>query len=450
MAVFVLDKRKRPMMPCTEKRARLLLSRGNAVVHLRKPFTIRLKHRVGGDVQPTRLKLDPGSKTTGVALVREVIDGQHVLTLIELCHRGAQISKSLMQRRGLRRRRRSKLRYRPARFNNRKKPEGWLAPSLQHRVDTTVSLVKRLQKLVPVIAISQELVRFDMQRMDNPGIQGIEYQQGELAGYEVREYLLEKWGRACVYCDKTNIPLQVEHIVAKGRGGSNRISNLTIACGKCNQEKDQLDLSVFLVHEPARHKYIVSHSKKSMRAAAAVNVTRWALNKELLETGLPVEIASGGRTKFNRSTLGIPKSHALDAACVGEINSLHNWQNQPTLKIRCAGRGSYKRTLLTKHGFPRGYLMREKQVYGFQTGDYVRANVPAGVKAGIYIGRVAVRASGYFNIQVGSDVVQGIAHRHCRLIQRVDGYGYSHSTARDPRSQFLTRNMGKNSLRELQ
>lgn len=449
MAVFVLDRREYPLMPCTEKRARLLLSRGEAVVHLRMPFTIRLKHRVGGDVQPVRLKLDPGSKTTGVAMVREASDGQHVLSLMELWHRGASISKSLTQRRGFRRRRRANLRYRPARFDNRRRAEGWLAPSLQHRVDTTLSLVRRLQKLSPVSAISQELVRFDMQQMDNPDIQGVEYQQGELAGYEVREYLLEKWGRACVYCDKADLPLQVEHIVAKGRGGSNRASNLTIACGKCNLKKDQLNLSAFLAHEPARLQYILSHVKKPLRDAAAVNTTRWALNKKLLETGLLIEVASGGRTKFNRVTLGVPKTHALDAACVGQTNALHNWQDKPTLQIRCTGRGSYKRTRLTRHGFPRGYLMREKRVHGFQTGDYVRADVPTGVKAGIHVGRVAIRATGNFNIQTGADVVQGIHHRHCRLIQRADGYGYSHSNPRDPRSQFPPPLKERVSLREL-
>ncbi|WP_459571780.1 RRXRR domain-containing protein, partial [Cupriavidus sp. 8B] len=98
-----------------------------------------------------------------------------------------------------------------ARFDNRRKPAGWLAPSLQHRVQTTMAWVRRLRALAPITAISTELARFDMQAMQNAEISGVEYQQGELAGYEVREYLLEKWGRQCAYCDARDMPLELEH-----------------------------------------------------------------------------------------------------------------------------------------------------------------------------------------------------------------------------------------------
>lgn len=223
MAVFVLDRRKHPLMPCTEKRARLLLERGRARVHRFIPFTIRLTDRLVEDsaLQPIRLKLDPGSKTTGLALVREqntvAATGESirtliVLKLIELQHRGQAIRDALTQRRSFRRRRRGNLRYRPARFDNRTKPEGWLAPSLQHRVDTVTSWVKRICRLTPVTALSQELVRFDMQAMQNPEIAGVEYQQGALQGYEIREYLLEKWNRKCAYCGAGDTPLEIEHI----------------------------------------------------------------------------------------------------------------------------------------------------------------------------------------------------------------------------------------------
>ncbi|MCW8959793.1 MAG: HNH endonuclease, partial [Gammaproteobacteria bacterium] len=158
--------------------------------------------------------------------------------------------------------------------------------------------------------------------------------------------------------------------------------------------------------------------------AAAVNSTRWALLTALKRTGLPVETGTGGRTKWNRQRLGIPKGHALDAACVGKVDSVEGWE-RPVLSIKAAGRGSYQRTRLTRHGFPRGYLMRKKQVQGFQTGDHVRAMVPSGKKVGMYTGRVAVRASGSFNIQTPAGVIQGISHRHCQLPQRADGYGYS-------------------------
>lgn len=119
-----------------------------------------------------------------------------------------------------------------------------------------------------------------------------------------------------------------------------------------------------------------------------------------------------------------PKSHAIDAACVGEVASLTG-ACTPPLSIRCMGRGSRQRTRLTAQGFPRGYLSAAKQHFGFRTGDIVRATVPTGKKVGSYQGRVAVRSSGSFNIQTATGTVQGIAHRHCRILQRADGYAYS-------------------------
>lgn len=429
MSVFVLDKHKQPLMPCSEKRARRLLARGRAVVVRVYPFVIRLKDRVGGATQPIYLKLDPGSKATGMAVVRVNKQKQHVLALMELIHRGRQISKAMGQRSAFRRRRRNNLRYRAPRFNNRTKPKAWLAPSLQHRVDTTGSWVNRIRAWVPVTGIRQELVRFDMQKMENPEISGVEYQQGTLLGYEVREYLLEKWGRECAYCAATDTPLEVEHIVPKYNGGSNRISNLTLACHDCNQEKGKQGLEEFfqssnrLKRLSARMDRVLAHCKKPLRDASAVNSTRWALYQTLKETGLTVEVGTGGRTKFNRQRFGIPKTHALDAACVGEMEALECWEI-PTMAIKATGRGSYKRTRLTKYGFPRGYLMREKQVKGFQTGDMVIAIVPKGAKEGTWRGRVAVRTTGSFNIQTLEGAVQGISHKHCSIIQKSDGYGY--------------------------
>lgn len=429
MSVFVLDKHKKPLMPCSEKRARLLLDRGRAIVVSVYPFAIRLKNRIGGDVQKVTLKLDPGSKTTGIAVVRVSKQKQHVLALMELTHRGHKISQSLEQRRGFRSRRRSQLRYRAPRFNNRTRPKGWLAPSLQHRVDTTESLVNRLRALVPVASISQELVRFDTQKMESPEVNGVEYQQGTLLGYEVREYLLEKWGRECAYCADKDVPLQIEHIVPKANGGSNRISNLTLSCDPCNKEKGKQSLADFFATSKRLIKYqsrldrVLKQCKKPLRDASAVNSTRWALYQALKSTGLPVEVGTGGRTKFNRNRLGIPKTHALDAACVGKVEDVLNW-DMPTLSIKANGRGSYKRTRLTKHGFPRGYLMRQKQVHGFQTGDMVKAIVPKGTKMGTWQGRVAVRKTGSFNIQTLSGAVQGISYKNCTLMQRSDGYGY--------------------------
>lgn len=436
MAVFVIDKRKKPLMPCSEKRARKLLASGRARVDRLLPFSIRIVDRevAGCALQPVKIKIDPGSKYTGIAVVREtrsidVATGEigimvHVLNLFELLHRGRQISEALTARRSMRRRRRGCLRYRAPRFLNRgNKAKGWIAPSLQHRVDTTMAWVKRLQRWAPVAAIGTELVRFDMQAMENPEIEGAEYQQGTLAGYEVREYLLEKWGRKCAYCDAKDVPLQAEHIHARSGGGSSRVSNLALACQPCNQKKGAGDVREF-VKDKARLARILAQAKTPLKDAAAVNSTRWTLFNALKATGAPVTTGSGGLTKFNRTRLNIPKTHALDAACVGAVSAVTGWQ-KPTLAIKATGRGSYQRTRLDAFGFPRGYLTRTKRIQGFQTGDMVSADVLKGKKIGFYVGRVAVRATGSFNIQTARGMVQGVSHRHCKLIQRANGYGYS-------------------------
>jgi hypothetical protein len=305
VAVFVLDRSGKPLMPCSEKRARKLLSAGRARAHRLMPFAVRLVDRrlrevvAQGGLQAMHLSLDPGSKTTGVALsrVEASVDAEtgeilapvmNISFLMELTHRGAQIKKDLLSRAQLRRGRRSRnFRYRAPRFDNRTRPKGWLAPSLAHRVLTTSTWVRRLRALAPVTSLAQELVQFDMQAMqaEEQGgtIEGVAYQRRTLAGYEVGEYLLAKWARS-------------------------------------------------------------------------------------------------------------------------------------------------SRTRNDAFGFPRGYLMREKSVRGFRTGDMVQATVPSGKKAGVYTGRVAVRATGSFNIQTGANalgVVQGISHKRCVVLMRGDGYSYS-------------------------
>lgn len=419
--VFVVDEKKCPLMPCHPARARELLRKGRAVVIRLHPFTIRIKDRIGGATQLVSIKIDPGSKTTGIAITRESEEGTTALWLAELNHRGQQIHKAMGQRAAYRRRRRSaNLRYRAPRFDNRRPTKGKLAPSLQHRIVTTMTWVQRIRAVCPVTSICMELVKFDMQLMQNPEINGVEYQQGELAGYELREYLLEKWGRKCSYCGAEDVPLQIEHIVAKSRGGSNRASNLALACRKCNEKKDAMPVEEFLADEPALLARILSQAKAPLKDAAAVNATRWELKGALETTGLPVNTASGGKTKWNRSRLGIPKTHALDALCVGDVGAVKDWQ-MPAISIKATGRGDYQRTRVTASGFPRGYLTRSKKAFGFQTGDLVRAVVPRGKKVGTWTGRVAIRTTGSFNV----GPTQGISHRHCRLLMRGDGYAYS-------------------------
>jgi 5-methylcytosine-specific restriction endonuclease McrA len=422
--VFVISNTKQPLMPTSPARARKLLSGGKAAVFRRYPFTIILKCRAVGAIQLIRLKIDPGSKETGVALVNEIT--RKVVFVMVLAHRGQAISKKLAARRAIRSNRRSrKTRYRKPGLPNAQKPEGWLAPSLLHRVNTTMTWVGRLSLLAPVTAISQELVKFDLQKMDNPEISGIEYQQGTLAGYEVREYLLEKWKRTCVYCDTAGVPLQVEHVKAKANGGTNRISNLTLACECCNNKKGKLPIEVFLAGKPDLLKKIKQQLKQSLKDANVVNATRWRLHENLKATGVPLETGSGGRTKFNRTTQGYGKEHWIDAACVGVSGTrIVIPPGMLPLSVKANGHGSRQMCRMDRFGFPRTSAKVARIVHGFKTGDIVQATVPAGKKAGAYTGRVAVRATGSFNITTEAGTVQGISHKHCRVIHKGDGYAY--------------------------
>jgi len=419
--VFVLSRDGQPLDPCHPARARQLLTQGKAAVWWHYPFTIRLKGRTtaASVTHDHRVKLDPGAKTTGIAVVAEATG--RVVFAAELTHRGQAIQDALLTRRAVRRsRRQRKTRYRQPRFRNRRRPEGWLAPSLQHRVDTTRTWVNRLRRLVPVAAISTELVRFDTQLMQDAEISGIAYQQGTLAGYEVREYLLEKWGRRCAYCGAKDVPLQIEHIVPRARGGSDRVHNLALACAPCNTRKGTQTAEAF------GHPDIQAQARRPLKDAAAVNSTRWALYRRLVDTGLPVEVGTGGRTKYNRTRLGLTKAHWHDAACVGASTpgSLDVRGVRPLL-IRAMGHGNRRMCRMNKYGFPRTGPKGARVVNGFQTGDMVCAVVTTGTKQGVYVGRVAVRATGSFNITTATGTIQGLNHRFFRVVHRSDGYSYT-------------------------
>jgi len=429
--VFVLDKNKKPLAPTTTVRATQLLKSGRAVVHRKIPLVIRLKDVKASELEVTKvnLNIDPGSVHTGLAIYTEVDGVRKGLWLGELIHRGLQIKLNLHSRAALRRGRRSRnLRYRKPRWNNRaRRPlpglDRWLPPSISHRVISTLNWVKRLSKWVPIETICIEDVKFDMQLLTNPNISGIEYQQGTLFGYELREYLLEKFDRKCVYCGKENVPLNIEHIVPKSKGGTDKVSNLAITCIACNQKKSDKPLEVFLAKKPELIAKIKRQLKAPLRDAAAVNSTRGVLVRALQKQGFEVKNGSGGLTKYNRTQFSVPKTHALDALCVGNMNGVTGWPAQ-TLEIKSTGRGSYARTRSDKFGFPRLKLTRQKQHFGFITGDIVKANVSKGKKAGTYFGKVAVREKGYFNITTRDLTVQGISCKDCQLFQRSDGYSY--------------------------
>jgi hypothetical protein len=262
-----------------------------------------------------------------------------------------------------------------------------------------------------------------MQAMQNPEVSGILYQQGELAGYEMREYLLEKFKRTCVYCGAKNIPLQVEHIVPKAKGGSNRISNLTLACDVCNKAKGTLSLEEFLSAKPALLKKIKAQLKTPLKDAAAVNATRWELWRQLAALGLPVQCGSGALTKFNRTKQGLPKAHWLDAACVGKDTPVLKLLKVNPLYIRACGRGSRQIWQSNIFGFPFRARCKEKTKFSFRTGDWVKAVVPRGKFQGTHIGRVTTRARASFHV----GEADGINTKYIVLLQRDNGYNYMYT-----------------------
>ena len=322
----------------------------------RYSFTFILLNAVESPrVQPLRIKLDPGSLTTGIAIVSDH-DGQ-VLFGAELAHRGRQIKKALDARRAVRHHRRARhTRYRQSRFDNRRRSNGWLAPSLMSRVCNVLTWVNRLRRLCPIAAISMEFARFDPQVMEHPDIEGCQYQQGTLAGYEVREYLLEKW----------------------------------------------------------------------------------ALYERLKDIGLPVECGSGGLTKFNRSARHFPKTHWLDAACVGKSTpETVRVKGIIPLLITATGHGCRQMCLMDGSGLPRTQPKQKQFTHGFRTGDIVRASVPHHLRnAGTHVGRMSARAKGGFTIATAQGNITDVGKKYCRVLQRADGYGYLQQSS--PTSTFLS------------
>ncbi len=333
--VLVLDQQRKPLDPVHPGRARFLLSAGHAAVYRRYPFVIILKD-AKPDTQPTplRVKIDPGSQTTGIAVVNDT--SGEVAWAAEVTHRGHQVKEHLDDRRTHRRSRRSRhTRYRPARYDNRARPKGWLSPSLISRIQNVVTWVERLRRYAPIGAISYELVRFDTQLIEHPDISGIEYQWGTLAGCEAREYLLLKWNYQCAYCGKS--------------------------------------------------------------------ATRWEVDHRQ-----------------------IPKTHWLDAVCVGTSTPDHlRWEQVHPLLIRATGWQCRQMQNMDEYGFPTGSPKAATRVMGFRTGDMIRAVVPPGlVTSGTHVGRVSVRATGRFDIRTARERIKGVGASYCTPIHRSDGYAY--------------------------
>ena len=440
--VLVLAQDNQPLMPCHPARARALISAAKAKIIRRFPFTIQLQQKSTKEVQSVHLKFDPGSKTTGIALIALFKQGFKVIWAANLAHRGHKIKSDLDKRRACRRARRNRnLRYRQPRFLNRKRAiaQGWLPPSLMSRVYNIKTWALRLKNRVPIFSVDVETVRFDSQLINDSTISGVEYQQGTLKDWELREYLLYRHKHTCAYCQGLSHDpiLEKEHVQPKSKGGSNSVTNLVIACRTCNKEKNNLvpkDWLIKLKQSCAKLNQmraknlttIISGIRPRQADMAAVNATRYKVGSTLKVHFNLVEFWSGGRTKKNRVEQGYQKDHWIDAAVTGiSGKQVFIPKNLKPLLIQAMGHGSRQFCRVNKYGFPRTAPKPKKAiVHGFSTGDLVRAIVPSGKKEGRYVGRIAIRSNGYFNIKTKIETIQGISWKYCIMQQKSDGYAY--------------------------
>lgn len=420
--VFVLNKSKKPLDMISHAKARILLKNRLAVVHKVYPFTIRLKDNsaVSKDRSYT-VKIDPGSKHTGIAIVD---DKDTVVMLTEVEHRGHIIKRDMDSRRVVRNsRRQRKTRYRESRFLNRTKPKGWLAPSVKSRADNVINFIRKYKKLININKIMIEYVSFDTTQMSSDTkLIGTAYQQGPLYNTNLREFVFSRTNGRCSYCGAK--ATEIDHIIAKANGGTNSTFNLTPACRSCNQKKSNLSLKEF--GKLMGKDFSKLEPKKLPKDAAIVQLARNYMIREITKLVSNTTTHDAWVTKYNRDSLGLPKEHYYDALSVGEIPTKFNFFTDKILVVSAKGRGSRKMCKVDKYGFPKTAAKASKLVEGFQTGDIVKAVVSNGLKAVEYLGRVAVRSTGRLNIKTKSGLTKDIGYKYCRLIQRGDGYSYKY------------------------
>ena len=420
--VLVIDKHKKPCNTISNAYARVLLFKKQAVIHKRFPFTIRLKNdsAVLKDRSYT-VKLDPGSKTTGIAITD---DKDSVIMLAELEHIGHLIKKDLNSRRIVRKSRRQRnTRYRPVRFLNRTKPQGWLAPSVKSRADNVINFIRKYKKLINISKVMIENVSFDTAQMSsNTKLYGVKYQQGPLYKNKLRSFIFNHSNGKCVYCGAK--ATEIDHVIPKSSGGTNSVHNLVASCKSCNQMKSNLSLKEFgkLVGKD----FSKLEPKKLPKDAAIVQAARNYMVREITKLVSSTTTHDAWMTKYNRGELGLPKEHYYDALSVGEVPIEFNFLTDKILQISAKGRGKRQMCRMDKYGFPGTKPKGSKLVEGFQTGDMVKAVVPKGLNKGEHLGRVIIKSSGYFEIKSKNSSVQGINHKYCRLIQRGDGYLYNY------------------------
>ncbi len=396
MLVFVISKEGLPLMPCKPATARKLLRNGYAKVAKRKVFTIQLNFECEDEVQDITLGIDPGYKNVGISAVtdkKELFSATAELRtdIVKL------LSEKLMYRRG----RRNKLWYRKARFLNRgNKSKGWLAPSVEHRLESHVRIVNFIKSILPITQITVEAAAFDIAKIKNPEISGTEYQNGiQKDFWNVREYVLYRDNHTCQAdtCKHKDKILNVHHIVSRQTGGD-RPDNLITLCETCHKayHKGKIELNI--------------KKSKGFKAETIMSILRWKIVDNIRELGNNVNITYGYITKSARIALGLNKTHSNDAFCIAGSNKQDKLNRSYFIKfVRKCNRSLFKANLL-KGG--KRKVNTIKQAFGFKRFDKVLYNK---IECFIY----GLRSSGYFDIRhlTGEKISASAKYTNLKLIE---------------------------------
>lgn len=358
--VYVISVNGQPLMP-TENHAkvRVLLKNKKAKVIKRCPFTIQLMYNSKNYTQEVSLGVDAGSKHIGISATTK----NKVLFESDVELRNDIVDLLSARRQNRRARRNRKTRYRKARFDNRKRKDGWLAPSVQNKVYTHLAVIRKIHNILPISKIIAEVASFDIQKIKNPAISSTDYQQGEQSDFwNVREYVLFRDGHQCQCCkgkSKDKI-LNVHHIESRHTGG-NAPNNLITLCETCHT---------------GYHRGTVKLPKTikrgmSFKDAAFMGIMRWAFYNRLRETYTDVSLTYGYITKNTRIENRLPKDHCIDARCIsGNPKAVSDGTIYYQKKVRCHNRQIHKNTILK--GGCRKKNQAPYEVMGFRLFDKVK------------------------------------------------------------------------------
>ena len=402
--VYVINKNGNPLMPCKEAKSRHLLRDKKAKVVKKIPFTIQLLFDCEENVQPISLGIDAGSKHIGVSATTE----NKVLYEADVELRNDIVDLISTKRAARRTRRSRKTRYRKARFNNRKREEGWLAPSVRQKIETHLQVVRNVYKILPVFKITVETASFDIQKIKNPDIQGEEYQQGDqLNFWNTREYVLWRDSHTCQCCkgksgDKI---LNVHHIESRKIGGD-APNNLITLCETCHT---------------GYHKGSVRLPKNikrgaSFKDAAFMGIMRWTFYAELKKNYPNVHMTFGYITKNNRIKNGLPKDHFIDARCIsGNPLAKTSGTVYYQKKVRRHNRKIYKDKILKDGIIKRNQCSYE--MFGFHRYDLVKWNSKL-----CYVN--SLRTNGSFQIKdlIDKDFKKEISYKKIDKVQNRNGF----------------------------